>query len=271
MLAVPLLLHAHPEEIACDGDQKDNRPHTKKLWEGYEISLGPARNATDPLLGCTAAIYNKNVKVVFRTTGYSVSFDQKWTGQDIDGDGHPEVVFDTDTGGGVHCCWEYNVVSLYPKPHRLFNFQYSGATVFQRDKQGRIVIRERMMISNEFTSIAMRPAAERVWQIDKGEPIDATIDYCAEIMKAGNEDYDEAQRALTPSVLKALPNSVGPPSQEVASALLSRALQLALCDESQKALALINLWPESSRKSAKLDLARAVDTVDPDLAKELRK
>src|SRR5271157_4963076 len=89
------------KEIACHAGRDDNAPYKKKLWDGYEISLGPARTESD----CTAAIYNKAGKVVFRTNGFSVVLDEKATGKDFDGDGKPEVVFRTDTGGGMHCCW----------------------------------------------------------------------------------------------------------------------------------------------------------------------
>ena len=92
--------------------------YTKKLWAGYEISLGPTRNSEGGGDECTAAVYNSAGRVVFRTAGFNVILDENHTGQDFDGDGKPEVVFITDTGGGNHCCWAYNVVSLLPKPQR---------------------------------------------------------------------------------------------------------------------------------------------------------
>ncbi len=91
-------------EIACYAYRKDNAPQKKKLWDGYEISLGPSRDLEAVEDKCTAAIYNGVGRVVFRTNGYSVVFDEEQTGKDFDGDGKPEVVFRTDTGGGMHCC-----------------------------------------------------------------------------------------------------------------------------------------------------------------------
>jgi hypothetical protein len=45
--------HAH-------GVPKPQNPSfAKKLWDGYEISLGPARNSQGGGDECTAAIYNK--------------------------------------------------------------------------------------------------------------------------------------------------------------------------------------------------------------------
>src|SRR5215469_10288199 len=122
LMAVPAL-YATPagERIACFSDHRggwENRDFKRKLWDGYEISLGPARNGNGNGEGndCTAAIYNLAGKVVFRTTGFNVKFDQELTGRDFNGDGKPEVVFQTDSGGGMHCCWAYNVISLSPNP-----------------------------------------------------------------------------------------------------------------------------------------------------------
>src|ERR1700682_5405037 len=102
-------------KIACHADGTQNhqkRPHTKKLWAGYKTSVGPARGGQGGGDACAAAIYNSVGRVVFRTTAYSVILDEDHTGQDFDGDGKPEVVLMTDTGGGMHCCWAYNVISL---------------------------------------------------------------------------------------------------------------------------------------------------------------
>src|SRR5271163_3431008 len=85
--------------IGCYSYQQNNAAYKKKLWDGYELSLGPSRNPDDVEYRCTAAIYNSAGKVVFRTSGFNVTFDEKLTGQDFDGDGKPEVVFETDTGG----------------------------------------------------------------------------------------------------------------------------------------------------------------------------
>jgi hypothetical protein len=84
-----------------------------------------------PEYGCTAAIYNSAGKVVFRTNGFGVVFDEHLTGEDIDGDGKPEVVFMTDQAAGAHCCWVYNVVSLFPKPHGLFDVGENLGVHFQ--------------------------------------------------------------------------------------------------------------------------------------------
>src|SRR5207248_7988380 len=110
---------------------------------GYEISLGPSRDPEAVEEKCTAAIYNSTGRVVFRTNGFNVVLDGEQTGKDFDGDGKPEVVFRTDTGGGMHCCWGYIVYSLSPKPHKLFEIDMAGRVDFEKDKDGRMVIWKR--------------------------------------------------------------------------------------------------------------------------------
>jgi hypothetical protein len=104
-----LRAQAAQDNISCYADRKDNVPHKKKLWDGYEISLGPSRDPEAVEEKCTAAIYNGAGRVVFRTNGFNIVFDEAQTGKDFDGDGKPAVVFRTDTGGGMHCCWGYIV------------------------------------------------------------------------------------------------------------------------------------------------------------------
>lgn len=65
-------------KISChaSGTPKTQKvPYAKKLWDGYEISLGPARNSEGDGDECTGAIYNSAGHAVFRTTGFSVIFD----------------------------------------------------------------------------------------------------------------------------------------------------------------------------------------------------
>src|SRR5437879_3768473 len=103
-------------KVACYTYPRTTESYKRKLWDGYEISLGPARNGSGgDGDDCTAAIYSAAGTVVFRTTGFGVIFDTDQTGKDFDGDGRPEVVFMTDQAGGAHCCWIYNVVSLAPR------------------------------------------------------------------------------------------------------------------------------------------------------------
>lgn len=250
-------------------EDPQNRSYTKKLSDGYEISLGPARNGTVDGNGCTAAIYDGGGRVVFRTTGFSVIFDENHTGLDVDGDGKPDVVFITDTGGGNHCCWAYNVVSLFPKPHRLFDLPYPVR--FAKDMAGKILIWENFPGPYSLTTSASVPVAERVFRVSQGRLVDNTPEFCPQILSQRRVNYD--QEPISEKTGK-LPSG-SEPGDDVTSALLSVALQHAVCRQFDKALHYLNLWPEetgnpvTSRKKVMAAFAETIKQDYPDFAARL--
>jgi hypothetical protein len=260
-------------KIACYSYPKTTQSFKKKLWDGYEISLGPARNGSGgDGDDCTAAIYNAAGKVVFRTTGFGVIFDERYTGQDFDGDGKPEVVFRTDAGGGAHCCWEYNVVSLTPKPHKLFDL---GLGDFVQDKDGKMLIWQRIAGTSGYTSEADRPFAEQVFRVRDGKLVDVTPEFCGKLFSPGSEDFDVWTKALTPENIKKLQAEKNSGTggdiedEEVVSALLSRAEQRVFCHQFDEALADLSLWPEASRDAMKNSFAESIRTYSPEFAARL--
>jgi hypothetical protein len=268
-----------PDKVSCHAAGMPlpaNLPHTKKLWDGYEISLGPARNAAGGGDDCTAAIFNKQGQVVYRTTGFSVAFDENETGQDFDGDGKPEVVFRTDTGGGMHCCWEYNVISLWPRPHKLFDVPASGGVRFERDKDGKMVIWVITAGPMEFTSMSQRPFAEKVSRVRGGKMVDATPEFCGRIFSNANEDFQTWDRELTTKNLQKLSEDKAQLSseeryerEEIVSALLSRAVQHVFCKQFEDAKQDLNLWPEASRSDMKRKFAEWAHYEYPEFAQAL--
>src|SRR6266481_5450540 len=195
-------IHAQDkDEISCYSYREDNAAQKKKLWDGYEISLGPSRNPDDVEFKCTAAIYNSAGRVVFRTKGFSVVFDQELTGEDFDGDGKPDVVFRADTGGGQHCCWGYVIYSLAPKPHKLFEIAMEGRVDFDKDKDGQMVIWQRAGGPAGFTSMAGRPFAAKVLRVREGKLVDVTQEYC------GTKDQRLERGYVAPEDLKKLANT----------------------------------------------------------------
>lgn len=248
-------------------------PHTReKLWDGYEISLGPVANPEEVENKCTAAIYNRAGRVVFRTNGFNVVFDEDLTGEDFDGDGKPDVVFRTDTGGGMHCCWGYIVFSLSPKPRKLFEIAMEGAVDFQKDKDGKMVIWKRTGGPFGATSMARRPFAEKVLRFREGKLVDATPEFCGKILSDETEDFRIAKRVVTPENLKKLEASdtSEEDKEEIVCALLSRALQNTFCRQFDEALADLNLWPEAGRAQIKADFADSIRADYPEFAEKLR-
>jgi hypothetical protein len=260
------------DEIMCYNYRKENPPYKKKLWDGYEISLGPSRNPDAVEDKCTAAIYSSAGKVVFRTSGFSVVFDEEVTGKDFDGDGKPEVVFRTDSGGGMHCCWAYIVFSLSPKPHKLFEIDMQGKVDFEKDQDGKMVIWQRVGGPMAFTSMAGRPFAEKVLRVRDGKLVDNTPEFCQRIFSAETEDYRIEARELTPENLKKLEHAGEGDYdfEEVVSALESRTLQHVFCHEFDEALKDLNLWPAGKREIVMRSFAEALAQDYPEFTARLK-
>lgn len=260
------------DKISCYADRKDNAPHKKGLWDGYEISLGPSRDPDAVEEKCTAAIYNSAGRVVFRTNGYSVVFDEQQTGKDFDRDGKPEVVFRTDTGGGNRCCWGYIIFSLSPKPHKLFEIAMEGRVEFEKDKDGNMVIWKKTAGPYGFTSMARQPFAEKVLRVRESKLVDATPEFCGRIFSEESEDYRTTKSMLTPeNLIKLRTNGVADiDNEEIVSTLLSRALQHVFCRQFDEALSDLNLWPDASRPDMKAKFADFIRKDYPEFAAKLR-
>ena len=268
----PVLQAQRPEDkIACYAESKKNEAYKKKLWDGYEISLGPVPNPEEVEYRCTGAIYNSTGRVVFRTSGFNVVFDEKLTGEDFDGDGKPDVVFRTDSGGGNHCCWGYIIYSLSPKPHKLFEIAMEGRVDFEKDKDGRMVIWKRTGGPYGFTSMAGQPFAEKVLRVREGKLVDATPEFCGKIFSDETEDYRIAKQVLTAENLEKLQRSSEGnwDNEEIVSALLSRALQHVFCRQFDEAMSDLNLWPGATRAKMKADFAASIREDYPEFAAKL--
>lgn len=259
------------DKISCYRES-DNHPQRKKLWDGYEISLGPSRNPEAVEEKCTAAIYNSAGQVVFRTNGYSVALDEAQTGKDFDGDGKPEVVFRTDTGGGNHCCWGYIIFSLSPRPHKLFEIPMEGRVNFEKDKDGKMLVWKTTPGPYGFTSMARTPFGVKVLRVREGKLADATPEFCGKILSEESEDYQAAQRLLTPENLKKLKatGSADDNNEDTVSALLSRAMQYVFCGRSDEAVKELELWPEGDRGKMKIEFANTIRKDYPEFAAKLR-
>ena len=259
-------------QIACYNYRQDNAPYKKTLWDGYEISLGPSRNQEAVEDKCTAAIYNAAGKVVFRTSGFSVVFDEQVTGKDFDGDGKPEVVFRTDSGGGMHCCWAYIVFSLSPKPRKLFEIDMQGRVDFEKDPDGKMVIWQRSGGPMEFTSMAGRPFAEKVLRVREGKLVDSTPEFCGRIFSDLTEDYRIAKQVLTPENLRKLEHAGDGDYdvEEVVSTLESRTLQHVFCHQFDEALKDFNLWPGGKREIVMKSFAEGISHDYPEFAVRLQ-
>jgi hypothetical protein len=201
-----------------------------------------------------------------------VVFDEEQTGKDFDGDGKPEVVFRTDTGGGMHCCWGYIIFSLSPKPHKLFEIPAQGRVDFEKDEGGKMVIWTRTAGPYGFTSMARTPGGVKVLRAREGKLVDATPEFCGKILSEEYEDYLDDQRQLTPENLKKLETTgIGDwNNEDTVGALLSRALQYVFCQRFDEAVKELDLWPEADRGRMKIGFADAIREDYPEFAAKLR-
>lgn len=246
-----------PRVIACYALDTRNKPWTKPLWNGYQVSLGPAADTADnPEAACTAALTDREGNIVFRTVGFGTRLDEA-TGMDLDGDGSPDVVLVTDTAGGNSCCWEIAAVSLAPKPHELFRYQPAGAFSFRKDSAGHVVLwsTEGGMLAMGY-SMAERPFAQMLFRFIDGNLVNVTPDYRNEIF---NDQRFGPRGPQIPALELSRFRSIGKiagDDWETALAVFETALQYAYCRDLEKAHELIrDDWPA-------FDQQRALDVLD---------
>jgi len=208
--------------------------------------------------------------VVFRTNGFSVVLDEDATGEDFDGDGKPDVVLRTDTGGGMHCCRQYIVYSLSRQPHKLFDLAENGKVDMEKDKEGRMTIWQRtggLMILT--SSMANRSFAEKVLQVRDGKLADVTAEFC------GLNDNRFERYEPTPDALKKLTNTAQPSRydddvERIIAALESRTLQHVYCQQFDEAVKDFSLWPIEKRKIEIWGFEDALAKDYPEFAAKLR-
>jgi len=218
---------------------------------------------------------------VYRTTGFNVAFDESLTGQDFDGDGHGEVVFQTDSGGGNHCCWAYNVISLFPRPHKLVEIAMQGAVQFEKDAAGQMVIWQRVAAPDVFNGpMASRPFVEQVFRVRDGKLADVTPEFCARIFGQKSFYNQEWERDLSTENIAKLASVADPQGERDANAanddvevigrsVLERAYEHLLCGDADAAIADLNLWPATSRAKMKAEFARQIKDDFPIFAQRL--
>ena len=233
------------QQITCYQNNPENHAWKKKLWDGYELSLGPTPHAAEnPEEACTAAIYNATGKVMFRTTGFNTRYHHA-TGTDIDGDGAPDVVLMTDTGGGNHCCWEIEVVSLRPKPHLVFSYNPQGAFSFRKDRDGNTTLWsiEGGLVEIGY-SMADRSFALMVHKVIDGKLTNVTPEFCPAVF---DEERFVGERSRLTDAEVARFKSVQKISEgdwETSLAILEIALQHVYCRDWEKAQqAIHSMWP----------------------------
>jgi hypothetical protein len=257
------------QEISCYQMNAGNRAWKKKLWDGYELSLGPTPHGADnPEEACTAAIYNQAGKVVFRTTGFNTRYHDA-TGMDIDGDGAPDVVLMTDAGGRNHCCWEIEVFSLRPKPHLVFTYNPAGMFSFRKDRDGNAALwsTEGGLIEIGY-SMADRPFALMVQRVIGGKLTNVTPQSCPEVFQDKRLASDRDRLTGSEVARFTAVTKISENDWETSLAILEIALQYVYCGRWEKAEQVIqSMWPAYDQKRVLEVLDKEFRRIYPEAAK----
>jgi hypothetical protein len=114
-------LSEYPEKEVC----KVGNPPAPRVEVGGGFSLEVVRSKSD-INGCDVNFLNSAGEKVISSSGPGVKLSGA-TGQDVTGDGVPDIVFTTDWGGsgGFASTWIY---SLDPKPRPLFATSVFGGS-----------------------------------------------------------------------------------------------------------------------------------------------
>ncbi|HYR87540.1 MAG TPA: hypothetical protein VE422_25890 [Terriglobia bacterium] len=164
------------EGLICKGSQAAPTL-TKTLWNGFVVAVTRVPGAV-PELACTAELRDPAGRTVFGDSGYTAGLDE--SGVDVDNDGKPDVVLVVDSGGGNLGFWEYTIISFSSRPRIVATL--SGPILhFERDSDGKTVIRNTEVFYGLTSTNADAPAIDAYRQFRSGRLVDVTADHCKSI------------------------------------------------------------------------------------------
>ena len=110
---------------------------TENLWDGYKIEIAAAQGGAPAQ--CRAALKSADGKVLFEVTGADALVNPI-SGNDINGDGKPDVVIETHRTAG-QCCYTYSILTPGENPPLVRQITTTPQLVFEdRDNNGKIEI-----------------------------------------------------------------------------------------------------------------------------------
>jgi len=93
---------------------------------GFSIKVKSIADPDDPdEMVCEAVVTSPVGKIVYEDSDQGMELDPI-TGRDINGDGQPDAVL-VSYSGGAHCCWTYHLISLGKKPGLIQEFEVEQA------------------------------------------------------------------------------------------------------------------------------------------------
>lgn len=99
--------------------------------KGFQIRISPLRDKNQPDVPlCEVEIFDSKQNVIFSENDWRFSI--VLAGQDVNGDGIPDAVLESYSGG-AHCCWTYYIVSLGSNPGLITKSENQRDASFYRD------------------------------------------------------------------------------------------------------------------------------------------
>jgi hypothetical protein len=108
---------------------------------GFTIEVKPSPVSGE--MTCHATVRSPKGTIIFEHNEWGIEIDPV-TGKDVNGDGQPDAVL-VSFSGGAHCCWTYHIISLGKKPGLIREFENRSTASFEDlmgDGQIEILIRD---------------------------------------------------------------------------------------------------------------------------------
>ena len=229
-------------KLACGAGQGSA---TKEV-AGFQIKVLPSPRKVehfDP--ECRALILDPRKNEIFSADDWGFSIEV--AGQDVNGDGIPDVVLKAYSGG-AHCCWTYYIISLGSKPALIKKFENNRDAVFFRDEEsGRIVMGTLDGVFDYFDGLchACTPFPDVYLRLDGTNLIDISPEFVAhydEII-AENRKTLTAEERQRLRVLSEKPSDAVPVRETVQKVLMIVLAYLYSGREAQARQALQDVWP----------------------------
>jgi hypothetical protein len=140
LLCLGLYLFLFPNQVrgeAENGCYGAVGAKAKKI-NGFTVSTYRYPHQRKFLDECAARVADPSGKTVFSAHDHGIEI-LSISGQDLNGDGELEVVFEGYTGG-AHCCWNYWIVSLGKHPGLLAYLYNERPVSFLKMENGQVLI-----------------------------------------------------------------------------------------------------------------------------------
>ena len=132
------LLSAETSFAAGRSECANGQGPVVKNFQGVQVEFMPTKDEAFAFgNACSAVVRDSAKKEIFSET--DAGFSLVMADADVNGDGVPDLVLESYSGG-AHCCWTYYIISLGANPRLLARFENERGAAFVKSTNGRIDI-----------------------------------------------------------------------------------------------------------------------------------